>query len=112
MHDRGNSIFLGDSFANLPSPVGEGQTVKNFFKYNEDEEDKKELKKSNKDDKNEIKVEGKSKKPIEKKVKTQKEDEEDMNIDLEEIDKIVFQQTKKTKDAPKQKHKKQPSTDR
>lgn len=67
MHDRGNSIFLGDSFANLPSPVGEGQTVKNFFKYNEDDEDKKELKKSNKDDKNEIKVEGKSKKPVEKK---------------------------------------------
>ena len=54
LHDRGNSIFLGDSFANLPSPVGEGQTVKNFFKYNEDDEDKKELKKSNKDDKNEI----------------------------------------------------------
>jgi len=24
LHDRGNSIFLGDSFANLPSPVGEG----------------------------------------------------------------------------------------
>ena len=91
MHDRGNSIFLGDSFANLPSPVGEGQTVKNFFKYNEDDEDKKELKKSNKDDKNEIKVEGKSKKPAEKKQKTQKEDEEDMNIDLEEIDRIVFQ---------------------
>ena len=101
MHDRGNSIFLGDSFANLPSPVGEGQTVKNFFKYNEDDEDKKELKKSNKDDKNEIKVEGKSKKPVEKKQKTQKEDEEDMNIDLEEIDKIVFQQTKKTKDNHK-----------
>lgn len=101
MHDRGNSIFLGDSFANLPSPVGEGQTVKNFFKYNEDDEDKKELKKSNKDDKNEIKVEGKSKKPVEKKQKTQKEDEEDMNIDLEEIDRIVFQQTKKTKDNHK-----------
>ena len=63
--------------------------------------DKKELKKSNKDDKNEIKVEGKSKKPAEKKQKTQKEDEEDMNIDLEEIDRIVFQQTKKTKDNHK-----------
>ena len=24
LHDRGNSIFLSDSFANLPSPVGEG----------------------------------------------------------------------------------------
>ena len=89
MHDRGNSIFLGDSFANLPSPVAEGKTVKNFFKYNDDDDDKKELKKSNKDDKNEIKVEGKAKKAVEKKPKAN-EDENDMNIDLEEIDRIVF----------------------
>jgi hypothetical protein len=47
LHDRGNSIFLGDSFANLPSPVGEGQTVKNFFRFNEEEDNEKKLEKEN-----------------------------------------------------------------
>lgn len=28
LHDRGNSLYLSDSFANLPSPVNEGQTIK------------------------------------------------------------------------------------
>ena len=28
LHDRGNSLFLGDSFGNLPSPVHEDQTIK------------------------------------------------------------------------------------
>ena len=65
LHDRGNSIFLGDSFANLPSPVGEGQTIKNLFKFNEDEDDEKKLQRErDKDrDKNEIKIEGKADKP-------------------------------------------------
>ena len=58
LHDRGNSIFLGDSFANLPSPVGEGLTIKNLFKFNEDDDDGKKLDKDQKD-KNEIKIEGK-----------------------------------------------------
>ena len=37
LHDRGNSLFLGDSFGNLPSPVNEDQTIKKLFKFNEDE---------------------------------------------------------------------------
>lgn len=36
LHDRGNSIFLGDSFGNLPSPVGESATIKKLFKFDED----------------------------------------------------------------------------
>jgi len=68
LHDRGNSIFLGDSFANLPSPVAEGQTIKNLFKYHEDEENEKKLERENRE-KNEIKIEGKQEKqkPVEKK---------------------------------------------
>lgn len=61
LHDRGNSIFLSDSFANLPSPVGEGQTVKNFFRFNEEEDQEKKLEKENKE-RNEIKIEGKNEK--------------------------------------------------
>jgi len=38
LHDRGNSIFLSDSFGNLPSPVGESKTIKNLFKNKEDDE--------------------------------------------------------------------------
>lgn len=37
LHDRGNSLFLGESFGNLPSPVGESPTIKKLFKFNEDE---------------------------------------------------------------------------
>ena len=37
LHDRGNSLFLGDSFDNLPSPVNEDPTIKKLFKFNEDE---------------------------------------------------------------------------
>lgn len=37
LHDRGNSLFLGDSFGNLPSPVAESPTIKKLFKFNEDE---------------------------------------------------------------------------
>ena len=43
LHDRGNSIFLGDSFAKLPSPVGEGQTIKNLFRFVDDDDDGKKL---------------------------------------------------------------------
>lgn len=37
LHDRGNSLFLGDSFGNLPSPVGESPSIKKLFKFNEDD---------------------------------------------------------------------------
>lgn len=84
LHDRGNSIFLGDSFANLPSPVGEGATIKNLFKFNEDDDNEKKLSKENKE-KNEIKIEGK--KDDKKEVKGNKNN---LGIDLDEIDKIVF----------------------
>ena len=39
LHDRGNSLYLGDSFANLPSPVAENGEIKRLFKYKEDEEE-------------------------------------------------------------------------
>ena len=34
LNDRGNSIYLGDSFGNLPSKVNEGATIKKLFKFN------------------------------------------------------------------------------
>lgn len=36
LHDRGNSLYLGRSFGNLPSPVHEGDTIRRLFKFNED----------------------------------------------------------------------------
>jgi hypothetical protein len=39
LHDRGNSLYLGDSFANLPSPVAENGEIKRLFKYKEDEDE-------------------------------------------------------------------------
>ena len=97
LHDRGNSIFLGDSFANLPSPVGEGQTIKNLFRFNEDEDNDKKLERENKE-KNEIKIEGKPEKGASKPSATDKKKGEsvtgsDIKIDLEEIDRIVFEAT-------------------
>lgn len=91
LHDRGNSIFLGDSFANLPSPVGEGQTIKNLFKVNEDDDDiEKKLERENKE-KNEIKIEGKTEKSEKKDAPPKKEGQgNDISIDMDEIDKIVF----------------------
>ena len=71
LHDRGNSIFLGDSFANLPSPVGEGQTVKNFFRFNEEEDNEKKLEKENRD-RNEIKIEGKSDRKTKEEIEKEK----------------------------------------
>ena len=95
LHDRGNSIFLGDSFANLPSPVGEGQTIKNLFRFNEDEDNEKKLERENKE-KNEIKIEGKPDKGGSKgndKKDSKSGGANDISIDLEEIDRIVFEQT-------------------
>lgn len=86
LHDRGNSIFLGDSFANLPSPVGEGATIKKLFKFNEDDDDVKKLEKDK--DKNEIKIEGKKDQSDKKEQKSAKSG--NLGIDLDEIDKIVF----------------------
>jgi hypothetical protein len=71
LHDRGNSILLGDSFANLPSPVGEGQTVKNFFRFNEEEDNEKKLEKENRD-RNEIKIEGKSDRKTKEEIEKEK----------------------------------------
>ncbi len=71
LHDRGNSIFLGDSFANLPSPVGEGQTVKNFFRFNEEEDNEKKLEKENRD-RNENKIEGKSDRKTKEEIEKEK----------------------------------------
>ena len=97
LHDRGNSIFLGDSVANLPSPVAEGQTIKNLFKFNEDDDEKKLERERDKDkDKNEIKIEGKPDKSKGGKDKSASVpgDKKDLNMrDIEEIDKIVFEET-------------------
>lgn len=112
LHDRGNSIFLSDSFANLPSPVGEGQTVKNFFRFNEEEDNEKRLERENKE-RNEIKIEGKpdkkkeDKKEPEKKAFKAEVDTRQLMQDLQEIDRIVFDETvrqkKKSGDPPENK---------
>ena len=92
LHDRGNSIFLGDSFANLPSPVGEGQTIKNLFRFAEDDDEGKKLEREKEREKNEIKIEGKPEKY--KKEAKAPEKSHDLNmIDIAEIDKIVFEAT-------------------
>ena len=101
LHDRGNSIFLGDSFANLPSPVGEGQTIKNFFRFNEDEDNEKKPERENKE-RNEIKIEGKSDKKTKQDAEKEREAKvkqsaKKFKIDIDEIDRIVFEQTKKKK---------------
>jgi hypothetical protein len=60
LHDRGNSLFLGDSFANLPSPVNDSQSIKKLFKPSE-EELKQVVKKPGAEDESKkvIKIEGK-----------------------------------------------------
>lgn len=63
LQDRGNSLYLSDSFANLPSPVNETQNLKQLFKAKDNEEGG-ELKNVRKDGKNkesniEIRIEGK-----------------------------------------------------
>ena len=61
LHDRGNSLYLSDSFANLPSPVNEGQTIKQLFKVKEEDELKKNQNQHQnlEENKNQIKIEGK-----------------------------------------------------
>ena len=67
LHDRGNSLFLGDSFGNLPSPVGECNTIKKLFKFNEDEPLDKKRKNESKNQA--IRIEGKKEKGEEKQTK-------------------------------------------
>lgn len=95
LHDRGNSLFLGDSFGNLPSPVGESPSIKKLFKFNED--DPIENKKRKNESKNQaIRIEGKKEK-AEDKVKSSpdKDQGKGLNVDLQEIDAIVFAETVK-----------------
>jgi len=65
--------------------------VKNFFRFNEEEDNEKRLERENRE-RNEIRIEGKSdrknKKEEEKKEKPQKG--KVLKIDIKEIDKIVF----------------------
>ena len=84
LHDRGNSLYLGNSFENLPSPVHESATIKRLFKLKED--DVGGLKFKNKEDQ-EIRVEGK----VEKKSPSQRKN---LKFDIKELNKIVFEETK------------------
>ena len=94
LHDRGNSLFLGDSFGNLPSPVGESPSIKKLFKFNED--DPIENKKRKNESKNQaIRIEGKKEKPEEKAKLSPDRDAKGLKIDLQEIDDIVFAETVK-----------------
>ena len=94
LHDRGNSLFLGDSFGNLPSPVGESPSIKKLFKFNED--DPIENKKRKNESKNQaIRIEGKKEKPEEKAKLSPDKDAKGLKIDLQEIDDIVFAETVK-----------------
>uniref|UniRef100_A0A7S3FUA7 Uncharacterized protein n=1 Tax=Strombidium rassoulzadegani TaxID=1082188 RepID=A0A7S3FUA7_9SPIT len=110
LHDRGNSIFLSDSFANLPSPVSEGKTIKNLFKFNEEEGDeKKKFDRENKE-KNEIRIEGKEK----GKESTKKQDQQlakklnlklfNQNNIIQQIDKIVFDSALDSSHPPSKRH--------
>lgn len=88
IHDRGNSLFLSDSFGNLPSPVNETKSIKNLFKVKEDEDLDRKNKQgmSNEFNRNkQIKIEGKS-------IETEEEKEKKtlVDIDVRDIDKIVF----------------------
>ena len=100
LHDRGNSIFLGDSFGNLPSPVGESATIKKLFKFDEDAVQDKRRKNESKNQA--IRIEGKKEKDDEKKSAKQSPDrvpQKSLKIDLDEIEKIVFEETAKAKAA-------------
>lgn len=86
LHDRGNSLYLGDSFGNLPSPVAESETIRRLFKFSEDEKD---IKRKSRDQ--QIKVEGKNsaRKDVPKVAPNR-----DFKVDLKELNKIVFEETK------------------
>mmetsp|Transcript_29103 Transcript_29103/g.43864 ORF Transcript_29103/g.43864 Transcript_29103/m.43864 type:complete len:152 (+) Transcript_29103:877-1332(+) len=110
LHDRGNSIFLGDSFANLPSPVAEGQTIKNLFKFHEDEENEKKLERENKE-KNEIKIEGKQEKSKAPEKKSPHPKSKDIQTYIDEIDKIVFTEDLADKKKKKGTHRQNEKSD-
>lgn len=59
IHDRGNLLFLGDSFANLPSPVNESQNLKKLFKYNDEMDQNRRRLRNDKENNIDIKIEGK-----------------------------------------------------
>lgn len=59
IHDRGNSLFLSESFGNLPSPVHESKTIKNLFKGKDDEDLNKQKKNDSDKNNKDIKIEGK-----------------------------------------------------
>lgn len=84
LHDRGNSLFLGKSFGNLPSPVNESATIKRLFKFNEDEKDARPKPDSKVQ---EIRIEGKEKLSPEK-----KEPQKDFKVDIKDLNKIIFEQ--------------------
>lgn len=92
LHDRGNLIYLGDSFANLPSPVNEGATIKKLFKFNED--DPIEKKRKNETKNQAIRIEGKKEKNEKKERSPDKIPKTDIKMRLTEIDKIVFEEKK------------------
>ena len=88
IHDRGNSLFLSESFGNLPSPVNETKTIKNLFKAKDDDDLDKRNKQGHSKEFNknkEIKIEGKSMDSEE-----EKEEKTMVDIDVRDIDKIVF----------------------
>jgi len=94
LHDRGNSIFLGDSFGNLPSPVGESATIRKLFKFNEDEVQDKRRKNESKNQA--IRIEGKKEKGEDKpKHVPDRVPPKGLKIDLQEIERIVFEDTVK-----------------
>lgn len=104
LHDRGNSLYLSDSFANLPSPVNETQNLKQLFKPKDNEEDlnKNGRRKDKAKDSNiEIRIEGKDKDapsaPKADPNKSQVDDSYDKkamaNIDVRDIERIVFAST-------------------
>lgn len=84
LHDRGNSLFLGKSFGNLPSPVQEDATIKKLFKFNEDE---KEQPQRNESRNQQIRIEGKEKPAPEKQHAAQNKA---FNIDIKELNRFVF----------------------
>ena len=86
MHDRGNSLFLGKSFGNLPSPVQEDATIKRLFKFNEDEKDVPQRGK-NETRNQQIRIEGKDKPAPDLKKESQNKD---FNVDINELNRFVF----------------------
>jgi hypothetical protein len=88
LHDRGNSLFLSESFGNLPSPVHESKTIKNLFKQkDEDDLNRNQNKKDMDSNANkEIKIEGKDMGASEKKPL--------VDIDVRDLDKLVFKDSK------------------